>query len=580
MKRISLKGISLLLIVLIALLALPVTAGAEADLPGMQVYNLNVSAGKPVYKHDGNDGNTTTKLTDGAYAGASYVCGSTTDFSTQEYALPSGAKVAGSTGQIDQWYLIDLGQRVKITDVKLWTRTDMAANTVHMSCFDVLVSNTEDFKEYQTIGSQGRLTEAWDVNTPFVAKGNGGYYRYVKVQKTIGTYHLFSELEVMADMAATEISRGKTATAMDTAKDAENNTINTMVETEQLTDGVVNTIGNRWYYYNGNWPEPYPYATVDLGKDMVVDYVQMWSGSGNTNAASVRFWEVYGRNAAAGNGTLATAEGATVGAYDASTATKLGSTSSSEAIALTQLPLRTNNEEAYFQAATNGAKYRYLTFLKTGLEVWLSEVRALQFTPQVVGVSYGDGEMTISFSNKMDIASFADKAFTVGAVTLTDAQVESGWEGGFDVTFTYTGSINAGDTLAVPAGLKDVDGRETAASTIGLGAFTVATAITDSTGTAAETLTAGEAYTVTAAIDTVAGIDASRKAVLYVAVKNMTGTATVLTSCTSDVVPVQGIGERTASITVTPKSGDIVEVFLLEQDTLQPLVAHISKTVS
>jgi len=60
----------------------------------------------------------------------------------------------------------------------------------------------------------------------------------------------------------------------------------------------------------------------------------------------------------------------------------------------------------------------------------------------------------------------------------------------------------------------------------------------------------------------------------------MTGTATVLTSCTSDVVPVQGIGERTASITVTPKSGDIVEVFLLEQDTLQPLVAHISKTVS
>ncbi|MBR6729523.1 MAG: Ig-like domain-containing protein [Clostridia bacterium] len=581
MKRISLKGISLVLAVLMMTFALPVTVGATADLPLTQVYNVNVSAGKPVYMHDGNS-NTTTKLTDGAYSGASYVCGSTTDHSSQEYALPSGAKVNGSTGQADQWYLIDLGQRVKITDVKLWTRTDTTANTVHLSCFDILVSNTEDFADYQTIGSQGRLAEAWDVNTPFVAKGNGGYYRYVKVQKTIGTFHIFSELEVMADMTATEISRGKATTAMITAKDAENTTINTTEETELLTDGIVNTIGNRWYYYNGNWPEPYPYATVDLGEDMVVDYVQMWAGSGNTNAASVRFWEVYGRNATAGNGVLPVAEGATVGAYDTTTATKLGETTGTEATAKALMPLRSNNEEAYFQAATNGTKYRYLTFVKTGLEVWLSEVRALQFSPQVVGVAYGDGEITVSFSNKMDLASIKAANFTLssGAVLTAPASLGTGWEDGFDVTFTYTGSINADDTLSIPAGVKDADGRETIAATMALGSFDASISITDSEGVAAETLVAGTTYTATAAIDAVAGMDADQKAMLCVAVKHAGETVPVLASCTTALISIEGVGTRTESITVTPESGDIIEVFLLEVGTLKPLTAHISKTVS
>lgn len=410
--------------------------------------NVNVALNKPVYS-----GNT-NRESDASYNSAKLVNGVFTDivppmdtYSKEDVTLPSGAKTAGATSNADDWFMIDLGRRFNISEVKIWPRQTGNVN-IYMQNFDIEVANKEDFSDKVVLG--GFKTEGVTSDyVPLCVNGNGNTYRYVRLKKTAGTYHIFSEIEVFADVNVFELSRKRNVEANYWTPDT--------YEPSCAVDGYVKSgFGasiTTWLVAGvGEYDDPgCPYnLVVDLEKDYSVDFIEMFGRDKSDADVYRRNWKIYGFTDAQGN------PGAERDDYsDGTLLFEVGA-----------VPYDAQGLKAFL---SNNDEYRYIVFSKVVREpLAIGELRIEQIVPSIGNVIREDDKtINISFTEKMDIESLkASNAIALKTksgdvivpdnITLTDINA---WDGGYDATLTFADNLpSSGLTLKVNGTVKALNG--------------------------------------------------------------------------------------------------------------------------
>lgn len=385
------KIISLLLITALCSSFLFNAVGAEEPLT--KTINANVALNKYVYAGDGNAGpeGKGQTLTDGRrnvdynfYMADTHV---TRNATLNDYSglLPSGALGVKATASIDDWYMIDLGRKYNITQVKLyahstWDETAaIGATSRYMSNVEVQVSNSEDFAVFESLIDIETAT--WD-EFPYAESDFEGKkpYRYVRIKKTAATEHGYSELEVFADVTLTEISRGKDVSANVVSYES--------YPAEEVNDGIVES-GNGWLVESGTAPF---YLTVDLGEEYPVSWIEMIARVTSTDNEATRYgWNVYGAKEAPEESTIT--EGNSLiptifTGYNGNTVLFPKQSEGSLSMPVFSKPA----EETH----------RYLTFYKTANNVALSEIRAYVVNPEIIKSEISEGMLYLEFSEEME----------------------------------------------------------------------------------------------------------------------------------------------------------------------------------
>lgn len=488
---------------------------------------VNVALNKPIYAS--NTGCPTT----GNYAVSKLVDGSTTGFvapadaySTDKVTLPSGAKADPSTSQANDWYMIDLGRRYEVSSVVVHPAADKPA--ANYWGFVVEGSNDETFANSVPLGEVKINDANIDGATAVTFNVDGGAYRYIRLRKTASTYYLYSEIEVFANMTITDVARGKAtewgaAYSTLTGDKAVDGSTSTAWRLSGLTSSVTNLV-------------------VDLGAEYPVEMAQMYRASSYTDKAYTKF-NVYGYSAAAG-------KPATTGTPANPTATLF-----------TTAGLSASSQ--YFDFAQGN--YQYLALSKPNkTALALAEFKAFVVNPVAYGAVAKNGKLTVSFTDKMETSTLVASNFSIDGVTLSDPVLSTGWDGGYDVTFTYSGTIAGGAELTISDKVRNANGIEMAAAktlavkselyTIEQGGANVAAPV------------AGTACNITANFIP----ETSASVVMLVAVKTV---GNELVSCTPSAVTTVTAGQAaTVSVTgITPKAGEKLCLFLWEDGVLKPI---------
>jgi len=386
------KILCLLLSFVMCISLFPSIAGAEEPLT--KTVNKNVALNKYVYSSDGNAGPSgkIQVLTDGRkntdytfYPAFTHI---TYNGTLNEYSgvLPSGEVGEKATSGDKTWYMIDLGRKYNITDVRLyahstWPETNaIGATSRYMSNVEVQVSNTEDFAQFERVIDIEAAT--WD-NFPYAESDFDGKkaYRYVRVKKTSNTEHGYSELEVFADVTLTEVSRNKDVTANVVSYDS--------YPAEEVNDGLIEG-GNGWLVESGTAPY---YLTVDLGEEYPVSWIEMFGRVIDPDNPSTReSWEIYGCDSEPDADTIEDGESliaALFSGYDGNR----------------DILFPHYSKGGYSAPVLSSAaekSYRYITFYKTVNNVALSEVRAFVINPEVIASEVKDNAVYLEFSEEMD----------------------------------------------------------------------------------------------------------------------------------------------------------------------------------
>ena len=352
----------------------------DADKALMSTRNINVAAGKTVIAGNPNRTNA-SNLVNGVYN--EYISPASYPESGTKITLPSGTQVNAATSNADDWFIVDLGRRYDITEVKVWPRGDNSLNQVYMQNFVIEASNNVDAATWNKLGGVG-TTDAPSDYTPVVGEGDGNAYRYIRLRKTGVTYHRYGELEVFADVELFEASRNKTV---------HSNYTSSTYPVSNIVDGSTNDSNDFWYvsgWYN-NSSNPIPYAVVDLEADVPVSLIQMYARRTIVSGAMPNsHWEAYGFTNAQSD--LINSE-----SFDPTTGTKLLAPAQSNF----PLNLAANDPNNYYEKALNGTAYRYIVFRKTYYNVQLAEVKIFNINddaaPQVTNVVNEDGKVVVSF---------------------------------------------------------------------------------------------------------------------------------------------------------------------------------------
>lgn len=388
----KIKILCLLLSFVMCLSLFPSIAGAEEPLT--KTVNKNIALNKYVYSSDGNAGPSgkIQVLTDGRkntdytfYPAFTHI---TYNGTLNEYSgvLPSGEVGEKATTGDKTWYMIDLGRKYNITDVRLyahstWPETNaIGATSRYMSNVEVQLSNTEDFAQFERVIDIETAT--WD-NFPYAESDFDGKkaYRYVRVKKTSNTEHGYSELEVFADVTLTEVSRNKNVTANVVSYDT--------YPAEEVNDGLVEG-GNGWLVESGTAPY---YLTVDLGEEYPVSWIEMVGRVIDPDNPSTReSWEIYGFDSEPDENSIKDGEilvQKLFGGYDGN-----------RDILFPHYSKGGFSAPVYSGAAEKS--YRYITLYKAVNNVALSEVRAFVTNPEVINSEVKDSAVYLEFSEEMD----------------------------------------------------------------------------------------------------------------------------------------------------------------------------------
>jgi len=521
------------------------------------IENVNVALNKPVYANQlvTVDGTVVmnpdaAKLTNGQRSEhvqpPSYTSGTVT--------LPSGDTVKASAAANQDWYVVDLGQRYNIKEIKFYSRGDESSVTDNwMTKFDIEVSNSILFDDYKKVGGvDSSLSDAGitSSSTPCIATLDGKEaYRYVRIKKTAWTYYGWSELEVYADVTATEVSRGAAVTVDEGYTNALGD-----YATQKMTDGVKNVAYHGVLFEGityGSNPIAPPYnVLVDLGAEYPIGFIQMWSRGDETSGyegveAYRRNWTVYGANAT----------NAPQNAQDTANSTAILSVGSKEYPA------------SGLKAMIAGGTYRYLTFSKVKQELGcIGEIRASVINPKAYSAKVNDdGTITVAFTDKMETSTLVEDNFSIGGVALSNPVTSTGWDDGYSVTFDYDGVIADGMPLVISEKVRNEKGIELSADqTIAIEA-TEYTVTVD--GAESDAVVADKANIISMAVYSEDAVDA----IMYVAVKDADGR---LISCVMSEATAIAKGEASilTAPAVTPKTGEKVYVYVWVKDTHKPLM--------
>lgn len=492
--------------------------------------DVNVALNKTVIAS--NTGCPTT----GNYAVSKLVDGSTTGFiapadeySADQITLPSGAKTNPSTSQANDWYMIDLGRRYAVSEVVVHP---VAGKPVaNYWGFIIEASNDETFANCVSLGEVKENDATVDGTTAVTIAGDGSAYRYIRLRKTANTYYLYSEIEVFADVTITNVAQGK-ATEWGAAYST--------LTGDKAVDGKT---GDSYSWRLAGVTSSITNLVINLGAEYPVEMAQMYRASSYTDVAFTLF-NVYGYSAAAGKPAVT------------------GTPANPTATLFTTTGLTTASK--YFDFAQGN--YRYLVLSKPKSKALaLAEFKAFVVNPVAYSaVVNGDNTITISFTDKMEITTLVASNFSIDGITLSNPVVTGGWDGGYDVTFDYNGTIVNGDKLTISSKVRNQNGIEMAADktlSIKANIFTVEqndSAVTKPVGNVACNVIANFIP------------EADATVVLYVAVKTDKG---VLINCIpgEPVAVTAGVKSQVSVADITPKAGEKLSFFLWENETLKPL---------
>lgn len=198
----------------------------------------------------------------------------------------------------NEYYIIDLAGEYDITKVELYDRQDQLQEPEARMGFEIQVSNTADFSEYEKIGGLDSQDDeafppcgCYTVNETSETKYR--YVRLIRTQKHPYWWLFFSELKVFAEVEETvnvdmtgidmtKISDGATAIASDWY-DKANDPLgeNGMAPKNLLDDEISNN--NRWlsYYGEKSSEEGYTYLIIDLHKPRNIGYIELEAVKGS-----------------------------------------------------------------------------------------------------------------------------------------------------------------------------------------------------------------------------------------------------------------------------------------------------------
>lgn len=511
--------------------------------------SVNVALNKPVYSASHVQKNA-HKLTNGNRHQEYIVPPSYNTNGT--VVLPSGDSYKSVGGAESDWFIVDLGERYNVNKVVLYPR-NTSYNEGNMKHFEIQVSNNMAFPKAETVvlGGIGASLDGTGItseSTPFVKEVDiDGYYRYVRIKKTAWSYYGYSELEVYADLTATEVSRNAEVKIDEGYTNALGD-----YATQYVTDGVTDNVSHGALFEGITSKVNPPYnVLVDLGKDYPIGYIEMWGRGDETGgyAATDVYrinWTVYG----------ASSTNVPTCAQDTSKSTAIHTIG--------------ENIDAFpasgEKATVAGGLYRYLTFSKTSKNVGaLGEIGAYVINPTAYSAVAENGKLTVNFTDKMEVVTMIAENFTLGGVELSNPVLTTGFYGGYTVTFDYDGIIADGMPLVISEKVRNEKGIELA------GDQEICVKTVKYTLTVGEeekdVLVADASHTIKMAVYSEKAADV----MIFAAVKS----GDTLISCTpTDAVSIaEGEAEYITVSGITPKAGEKVYLYIWEKGTFRPVQA-------
>lgn len=179
-----------------------------------------------------------------------------------------------------EYFTVDLGQRYKISEIKLYDRQDLQQVPEARYGIRILLSNDENFEIYEIADEIGTATEECfaEGGTWNIGLSENRAYRYVRFERynqRENWWIFYNELEVYANVKMNNVSAGKKAYSNDWYdKENDVNAANNYSPTRVLDDEI--SMDNRWLsYYGENGENGFTYLAVDLQQERNIGYIEL-----------------------------------------------------------------------------------------------------------------------------------------------------------------------------------------------------------------------------------------------------------------------------------------------------------------
>lgn len=419
--------------------AFGVCRASAAEYEHRTVYT-NVAAGKPV---------ATNVRLDNDEQEEKWGAASLTDGDISTMTLMLGR-------QETEYFTVDLGQRYKISEIKLYDRRNSQQVAEARCGIRILLSDDADFGTYETADEIGDTNEAsfdeggsWNIGL-----SGRRAYRYVRFERTVQRedwWLFYNELEVYASVEMNNVAAGKKAYSNDWF-DKENDPAaeNKYSPSAVLDDEI--SMDNRWLSYYGEQGERgYAYLAVDLLRARDIAYIEL-ERVGNAQTSLEQFYsnfDIYLSDKYEPEVLMSSASLKDNPDYMWVSGCETGSAE--------------QWRDGVYRVACSG-RYRYVIY-KHNKEGCLSELGALRvyepalaavcakFDGRAVNVGFND-ELSVQEAGKICVRDLTDGRNIDVSVRKKDA-------------YTYaleSDELGAGHSCSViiPAGLSSVRGLETA----------------------------------------------------------------------------------------------------------------------
>ncbi len=412
------------IIIIFSSISLPAVEAEEAAESAYKTVLVNVAHGKNVYSGSATQGGM---LTNGVY-NEGLGPGS---YNLEKVEFPEGNSVPGATSTANDWYIVDLGRRYNIEQIKLYPDGKNGFANRYMSNFDILVSNSPKFDTPDTkilggIGSDPSEFGVTAMKTPFVCNLDGNNaYRYVKIMKTATCEHRYGEIEVYARQTVTQISASGTEAFTNSGSS---------IAGGKAINGTNSNDADAWVH---DGMSSYNYLSVDLKSPYHVGMIEMEGRNiSSENSATRENFNIYGSSSI---DNIA----------DFSASAKL-SASDGYTVLHTQSASNTYPEAIYTKypgvlrrSVNDDGAYRYITIRNTTKHASaIGEIRFYEVNPDILSVNWDSEKIYIHFSDEMS-EDFASDSYI--AMTSDEDGTTADIEVSQEDSYTYSVDISSLD---------------------------------------------------------------------------------------------------------------------------------------
>lgn len=361
------------------------TFAAEKPLT-KEVY-LNVAENKPITGGGWSESYPITNLVDGMRT---------------TFVVDGGNLTSNPDGKVSPtgkfWFTVDLQHRYNIEKIELWGRYDID-NEGGRRWFKIYAANNADFSDAVELAVMKDVDdEIFPPKGAFTVELDGSRaFRYVKMQRTGGYYHGYSEFKVFAKQTVTEVSRNKSVSAGITP-DMGN------YPPEKAVNGTNDSPTDAWYggYYGMNW------FCVDLEKELPIGYAEAENMlNQNSSATHARHNKaIYGAESFDEETGKIFSENAVV--KNIPGVKRLSYVATEYEYSGWEYPFpesSASETKAYKASLDESSPYRYIVYhneTKSGYCIALGSFRAYVVNPKITAASANAKYITLEFSDPMN----------------------------------------------------------------------------------------------------------------------------------------------------------------------------------